>query len=130
MKKIQILQNEPSACFLTAIISEFTTLLNAHLKSIGSFGKIHKNAALVRVFSPIFSIILIYQLGLNGLLLSALLVSPVHRLIIFLKNKTGVLAIGYFNRTILLNNIKLGISMLFLKNYRYYVYNIFDILRA
>ena len=119
--------------FLTAIISEFTTLLNAHLKSIGSFGKIHKNAALVRVFSPIFSIILIYQLGLNGLLLSALLVSifsAIDLIIFSLKNKTGVLAIGYFNRTILLNNIKLGISMLFSKKLpRYYVYNIFDILR-
>ena len=114
--------------FLTAIISEFTTLLNAHLKSIGSFGKIHKNAALVRVFSPIFSIILIYQLGLNGLLLSALLVSifsAIDLIIFSLKNKTGVLAIGYFNRTILLNNIKLGISMLFSKKLPDIMYTIF-----
>ena len=43
--------------FVTAIITEFTTLLNSHLKSIGNFAKIHSNAALVRIFTPILSII-------------------------------------------------------------------------
>ena len=42
--------------FFTAIISEFTTLLNSHLNSIGSFEKTHKNAALVRIFLPILSL--------------------------------------------------------------------------
>ena len=114
--------------FFTAIISEFTTLLNAHLKSIGSFAKIHKNAALVRIFSPIFSIVLIYQLGLNGLLLSALLVtifSAIDLILFSIKQKTGILTISYFNQTILIKNIKLGVSMLFSKKLPDILYTIF-----
>ncbi len=114
--------------FVTAIITEFTTLLNSHLKSIGNFAKIHKNAALVRIFSPILSIALVYQLGLNGLLLSLLLISilsAVDLTFFSIKQKTGVLNINYFNKSLLIKDVKLGISMLFSKKFPDILYTIF-----
>ena len=114
--------------FFTAIISEFTTLLNSHLKSIGNFAKIHKNAALVRIFSPILSIVLVYQLGLNGLLLSLLLISIVSAIdltFFSIKQKTGILNINYFNKSLLIKDVKLGISMLFSRKLPDILYTIF-----
>ncbi len=114
--------------FVTAIITEFTTLLNSHLKSIGNFAKIHKNAALVRVFSPILSIVLVHQLGLNGLLLSLLLISifsAVDLTFFSVKQKTGVLNINYFDKSLLIKDLKLGISMLFSKKFPDILYTIF-----
>lgn len=114
--------------FFTAIISEFTTLLNSHLKSIGNFTKIHKNAALVRIFSPILSIVLVYQLGLNGLLLSLLLISifsAIDLAFFSIKKKTGILNINYFNKSLLIKDVKLGISMLFSKKLPDILYTIF-----
>lgn len=114
--------------FVTAIITEFTTLLNSHLKSIGNFAKIHSNAALVRIFTPILSIILVYSLGLNGLLLSLLLISifsAVDLTFFSIKQKTGVLNINYFNKSLLIKDLKLGISMLFSKKLPDMLYTVF-----
>ncbi len=114
--------------FFTAMLSEFTTLLNSHLKSIGNFSKIHKNAALVRIFSPILSIVLVYQLGLNGLLLSILLISifsAIDLTFFSIKQKTGILNINYFSKSLLIKDIKLGISMLFSKKLPDILYTVF-----
>jgi len=114
--------------FLAAMISQFVTLLNGHFNSIGSFGKIIKNAALVRIFSPILSIVLVYQLGLNGLLLSTLLIitfSAINLTFFSIKKKTGILSINYFNKSLLIKDVKLGISMLFSKKSPDILYTIF-----
>ena len=116
-----------SIVFLTAIVSQALTLVNSHFKSIGSFTKIHKNAAIVRVLSPALSIILVYLLGLNGLLLSALIInlgSLINIIHFANKKKANLFHINHASKDNFIQNTKLGISMLFSKKLSDILYTI------
>lgn len=106
--------------FLTAFFSQVATLINSHLKSIGEFTKKTVNSALVRIFFPIFSIILIYFYKLEGYFAAGLLINAVNaiNLIWFCRSKNlQIFNFNFFSTSILKNNLSLGISMLVSKKF-------------
>ena len=105
---------------MTAFFSQVATLINSHLKSIGEFTKKTVNSALVRIFFPIFSIILIYFYKLEGYFAAGLLINAVNaiNLIWFCRSKNlQIFNFNFFSTSILKNNLGLGISMLVSKKF-------------
>lgn len=106
--------------FIIALLTQLTTLINNHFFSMGKINKVLKNAAAVRIISPIISLILLIKLGLNGMLLGILfplLLSFLSLIKFAYINKINFFQFSYFNRSILLRNIKLGFSMMFSKKF-------------
>jgi len=113
--------------FLTSFFTQIATLINSHLKSIGEFTKKTVNSAAVRIFFPIVSMILIFFFGLNGYLLSGLLINAINsiNLILFSQRKNlNIFDIGFFDFGLLIQNIKLGFSMLIGKKFSDILYTI------
>ena len=113
--------------FFTAFFTQISTLINSHLKSIGEFTKKTVNSAWVRIFTPIFSMILIFLIGLNGYLLAGFLISAINsiNLIIFCKRKDlNIFNIEFFEFGLLIENIKIGFSMLIGKRFSDILYTI------
>ena len=113
--------------FGTAFFTQISTLINSHLKSIGEFTKKTVNSALVRIFLPALSILLIIFFGLNGYLFAALLINAINAisLIVFsVSRRLGIFNIEYFNFSLLKKNINLGFSMLISKKFSEILYTI------
>jgi hypothetical protein len=106
--------------FLTAVFSQFGTLLSKHIKSIGLFSKLYINESIIKIVSPLIAILFIVQYGLNGYLFSNLLFAFLN-LSNFIyynyKNELNLLQLHYFSWSSLRRNIKLGIAMFLNQNF-------------
>tara|TARA_X000000368_G_scaffold135135_2_gene106104 strand:+ start:4669 stop:6126 length:1458 start_codon:yes stop_codon:yes gene_type:complete len=106
--------------FLTAVFSQFGTLMSKHIKSIGLFSKLYINESTIKIISPWIAILFIFQYGLNGYLFANLLFAFLN-LSNFIyynyKNNLNLLKFNYFSWNSFVRNIKLGIAMYLNQNF-------------